>query len=439
MKYVLSIGLLLLTLQDMAGPGTVRYWQQVTGAMDWLKATGVHDKDGTVWASDPADPKTVGTTLYSGTPGPILFLLEASRYVPKNQELVAEARSGADALLSSIKKEDGAGLYEGLSGPGFTLGEMYLVTHEQKYLDGAMQVVKWLQEKAIKTDAGVKWSDTTDIIAGNSGTGLFLLWADENLHAAGAKELATRAGEDLLKVGIPQEGGGLKWMMDPTFPREMPNFSHGTAGVAYFLATLYQKTGKKEFLDGAQAGARYLLSIKEKDPKVCMIYHDSTPAGKSLFYLSWCHGPAGTSRLFYRLHQITKDPKWMAEMKKAAQAIADADGNVVKPGSWHNLSMCCGTAGQSQFFLDMYAVTKDRQYLELAKKTSDRLWGQFQQDNDGIRWVQAETRVKPEVEIAQTGFMQGASGIGMELLHLTAAIRGNTTRAIVFPDNPFPY
>ena len=31
--------------------------------------------------------------------------------------------------------------------------------------------------------------------------------------------------------------------------RLMPNFSHGTAGIAYFLARLYEETHDKAFLD----------------------------------------------------------------------------------------------------------------------------------------------------------------------------------------------
>src|SRR6185437_2003843 len=145
-------------------------------------------------------------------------------------------------------------------------------------------------------------------IAGSSGTGLFLLWAADHLHAPGARQLAARAGDHLIAIAQPKPGAGLMWMMAPTFPREMPNFSHGTAGVSYFLATLYQATGQKKFLNAALAGADYLLSIADINGRYCMIYHDNQ--NKGLYYLGWCHGPAGTARLFYRLYQVTRDPKW---------------------------------------------------------------------------------------------------------------------------------
>jgi hypothetical protein len=57
-------------------------------------------------------------------------------------------------------------------------------------------------------------------------------------------------------------------------------------------------------------------------------------------------------------------------------------------------------------------------------------------DEGQMSWVQAEHRVRPEFLVAQTGYMQGAAGIGTFLLRLDAASRG-AKRAFVFPDSPF--
>jgi hypothetical protein len=54
-----------------------------------------------------------------------------------------------------------------------------------------------------------------------------------------------------------------------------------------------------------------------------------------------------------------------------------------------------------------------------------------------MKWVQAENRVSPDVIIAQTGFMQGAAGVGTFFLHAHAASRGARAPAIVWPDTPF--
>nr|MBC8327370.1 hypothetical protein [Planctomycetota bacterium] len=54
----------------------------------------------------------------------------------------------------------------------------------------------------------------------------------------------------------------------------------------------------------------------------------------------------------------------------------------------------------------------------------------------GRRWVQAEHRTRPELLQAQTGFMQGAAGVGLFLLQLDAAERGRAF-GLRFPDDPF--
>ena len=57
-------------------------------------------------------------------------------------------------------------------------------------------------------------------------------------------------------------------------------------------------------------------------------------------------------------------------------------------------------------------------------------------DDQGLRWVQAEHRVQPKLLVAQTGYMQGAAGIGMWLLRLDAAEHTRDT-FVRFPDTPF--
>lgn len=416
------------------------YLNEALSAARWIESTSITTSNGIEWPGDPTDPKSVNTTLYAGTPGPILFFLELYRYTRK-AEFLQQAESGADALAASLAKDQPTGLYEGLAGDGFTLGEAYLVTHEEKYKVAALQCVEWLKQDAKKTGNGIEWNDVTDVIGGGSGTGLFLLWAADNLQAPGARALAIEAGKHLIDLGKATSDGGTRWLMDPTFPREMPNFSHGTAGVAYFLATLYQETQQKEFLDAAVKGAHYLISIADKQGDICLIYHDDTFNGKSLYYLGWCHGPAGTARLFYRLYQDTHDRQWLDWTERSARALVveGAPQNVVAPGVWHNISACCGVTAEAAFFLDMYQVTKKSDYLDLAKQASDRLLTLSTEDEHGTRWVQVETRVRPDVAIAQTGYMQGASGVGMWLLHLNAFAEGKSEPTITFPDNPFPY
>ncbi|MBI3406065.1 MAG: hypothetical protein HY046_11485 [Acidobacteria bacterium] len=407
-------------------------------AAKWIRGATIRTEIGAMWPADPRDSESVNHSLYAGTPGIVLFFLEAYR-ATGDKSYLADARAGANTLLRVLRNETekGSGFYEGIAGLGFALAETYKVTGDQDYQLGVLEVIQTLYDRAKNKGDGLPWGDSTDIISGTSGTGLILLdlYRGWRFIDPRIQDLAVKAGNRLLKCATA-ENGGLRWAMDDKFPRLMPNFSHGTAGVAYFLATLYQETKQKKFLAAALAGAKYLQSIAETEGNVCLIYHD-TPDNKKLYYLGWCHGPVGTARLFYRLYQITKGKQWLDWTEKSARGVLSSGiPEKQTPGFWNNVSQCCGSAGVAEFALEMYRVTHKREYLDFARRVTANLMSRATRDERGMRWVQAEHRVQPDLLVAQTGYMQGAAGIGMWLLHLDEFERGQKP-AIRFPDSPW--
>lgn len=403
-------------------------------AAQWITASAVETEHGRTWPGVPGDEKSLNNTLYSGTPGVVLFFLEAY-YTTGDKGLLEQARAGADYLLATLSQEQTAGLYAGISGIGFALLETYKATNDTVYQQGTELCLRFLRENTERIGYGVQWSETTDIISGNAGTGLFLLSAGRELEEPTWIDLAAEAGLRLIELGQPAEGG-LKWAMDPRYPRLMPNFSHGTAGIAYFLATLYQATQEKKFLDAALSGATYLKAVAHTEDGACLILHHE-PEGEDLFYLGWCHGPVGTSRLFYRLFQITGDREWMDWVERGAQAILNSGiPEKEHPGFWNNVGVCCGSAGVADHFLSLYQVTKKTAYLDFARALTTQILTEASRDSSGIRWIQAEHRSRPDFLQAQTGLMQGAAGIGLWLLRMDAHERGESVR-IFLPDTPF--
>jgi hypothetical protein len=176
------------------------------------------------------------------------------------------------------------------------------------------------------------------------------------------------------------------------------------------------------------------VAHKEKDG--WLVFHHE-PGGEDLYYLSWCHGPPGSARLFYRLNEATKDPAWLALVHKCARAtIATGIPEQRTPGFWNNMSQCCGNVGVGEFFLSLHQQAPRAEYLAMAERSAADTLKRATAEGDGLKWTQAEHRVQPDLLIAQTGFMQGAAGAGTFFLHLTAQKRGKKP-AIVFPDNPF--
>lgn len=442
-RLISALAVLALILMSVA-PRTIAadrpHLAAATETAKWIRSTAVKTPHGTYWPATPGatGPAAQGLnpTLYSGTPGVVLFFLELHRASGRAEDL-QDARSGADQLLASLDDKPQSGLYTGVAGVGFVLGEVYKATSDARYRDGMRKSVEILQRTAIEKGAGVEWTPVTDIIAGSAGTGLFLLHAAKELNMPAAKELAVRAGRRLIELG-QAEAGGTKWPMSPGMARMMPNFSHGTAGIAYFLARLHEETKDKAFLESALSGARYLKAIAATQGDMCLIFHHEPEAdGKNLFYLGYCHGPVGTARLWYQLFKVTGDKEWMEWVHKSARGILKSGvPEQQTPGFWNNVGQCCGSAGVAEFFLHLHKLTGSKEYLAFSERMTGQLVAAGTRDEKGLYWVHAEHRVRPKELFAQTGWMQGAAGIGAWLLRLDAH-QQNRPSPMRFPDLPF--
>ncbi|HUP23261.1 MAG TPA: lanthionine synthetase LanC family protein [Thermoanaerobaculia bacterium] len=416
-------------------------------AARWLESVAVPEPYGLLWEPDPRQPALphLDLSLYHGVSGVALFFsaLFESTGDTSHRRL---AMGAGDTLLERLDDDPlEAGLYSGAAGIGASLLELWRATGDARFRDGAAAVVESLRRTARPAGAGVDWNESTDIVSGSAGIGLFLLAAADRLGSAPARELAAAAGRRLVELGRTAPGG-LRWAMTPDFPRTMPNFSHGTAGVAYFLATLHRDTVSPPadggaFLDAALAGARHLTTIAEgadggESGELCLIYHHE-PGGEDLHYLSWCHGPAGTARLFHRLHEITGDSEWRNWVERSARAVLESGIPEARtPGYWNNVSQCCGAAGVLDFSLSLYRATGEERYLDFARRVGVDIVQRGTTDAGGLAWIQAEHRLQPELLVAQTGYMQGAAGVGMALLRLHLVEQGRDVAGRL-PDSPW--
>jgi lantibiotic modifying enzyme len=414
------------------------YLDSALRAERWIRSTRVPTEHGVVWPADPQEPGSVQRGLYNGFPGVLVFLLEAFHATGDRkhlEEAVAGARDLAANLPTSPDATGDAGLYTGLAGIAFVLEETHRASNDARIGAAARRAFELVKQSARPAGAGIEWSESSDIISGGAGIGLYLLRAARVHDDRAAVQLAAQAGHRLIQLGVP-EHGGLKWAISGRVTNRYPNFSHGAAGVGYFLAALYEVTRERAFLDGALAAARYLDGAARKDGDGWLVFHHE-PGGTDLFYLSWCHGPPGSARLFYRLHQATRESRWMELVHRCARATsATGIPEQRTPGFWNNISQCCGNCGVGEFFLALHRLAPRAEYLGMAERCAADTLQRAASDAGGLKWIQAEHRVRPELLVAQTGFMQGAAGVGTFFLHLDGMRKGRKP-GIVFPDNPF--
>ena len=431
---------LLLLLAGVLNPPSAAerpYLDAALGAERWLRSVAVAQPDGVAWPIDPDQERQMADNLYTGSAGVVLFYLELAR-ATGDAAYLEPARRGANRFLAELPADldpGAASLYVGYGGVAFVLNETAKATRDDRYRAGARRIVHWIETSAKPAGKGVEWSPVTDIIAGSAGIGLTLLYFADELGDREALRLATLAGHRLVELARP-EAVGLSWEMQAGFARVMPNFSHGTAGVAYFLASLFLATHDRTFLDAALAGGQHLKAIARCEGGKCLIRHHHGD-GEDLFYLSYCHGPAGTGRLFLRLYQATGDRRWLQWADRGVEAIlASGIPEGRTPGFWNNVGQCCGGAGIGEFLMNLDHFRGETRHRPFVERLARDILTRATPANGGLEWVQAEHRIQPDLLVAQTGFMQGAAGVGLFFLHLDAEARGDEW-VLRLPDDPF--
>jgi lantibiotic modifying enzyme len=418
----------------------------------WIDRHATPTATGRVWRVTSDDRDGTDLSLYRGAAGIVLFYLELAAATAAHAFLDA-AIAGADGIVDLLAEHDqGVGLYRGASGLAFVLDRVHLAGGSDRHRSAAETCIRMVLERAELRGAGIGWiepipfadafglegtTETFDLSRGSAGVALALLHAAERGLHPGALDAARAVGERLLEVATPT-AHGLSWpmMLEPV-DWTAPNWSHGTAGVAFCLARLHAATGDSRFLDAAVAGARHLCGIATVDG-ACRSIHHSNGRGKDLFYLGWCHGPPGTARLFDELERRTGDRTWGDWVRGLGEAVlASGAPETRSRGFWNNVSQCCGDAAVGELGLSLWRRLGDPRYLDLARRVAASLDQRSEPDGNGRRWPQAEHRVRPELVEAQTGYMQGAAGIGSFLLRLWAVESGREVK-IQLPDCPFP-
>jgi hypothetical protein len=274
----------------------------------------------------------------------------------------------------------------------------------------------------------------TDLLLGNAGVALTALW----MEADRTNGLATTAAEAVMAVAEDVDPG-LRWMMYPGYPGEMPNYSHGTSGVVAALASSGARLGRTDWLEAAVQGAEHVIAVADERGlsdlglRVPHAIPHLERYDMDLYTWNWCHGPAGTSYAFLALHDagVTevsgRTPlEWHAHCLRALDTSGIPERR--EPGFWDNDGRCCGTAGSADAYLDGAQARRDAavlsgHWLERAASLADTLVERAIVDGSGTRWRFIEHRNDPPLLPPGTGWMQGAAGIAAYLFRVSRVVR----------------
>ena len=414
-------------------------------AWTWV-VSQVADDDGP-WlpASVPDEPQELAPaedrdSLYAGIAGLAPVLAEIAMHRAHNDLEQVLATRIVERLRAQANVRIEASLYDGLAGDATAL----------KMLAPGSELVALRRLVDLMTPAG--WNITipmesgsdaplTDVVCGTAGIVLAAIWAGGE-HA---ETIAVTGGECLLRVADQTEGG-LDWGTRPGETSRMPNYSHGTAGVATALAIAGEALHRPDFIRAACQGAQHLLTVGVLDDGGFIIPHTIPPSRREVdpVTYSWCHGPTGTSYLFAALaHAGVAEVAGLevAELRRRCLHSILASGlpQRIRPGFWDNDGRCCGTAGVGDALLDAAQDCRDpaqaEELLDAARTMGDALVDRAIRDEAGARWRFLEHRDEPPLLPPGTSWMQGAAGIAAYLLRLARVVQdGSRARVVDRPD-----
>jgi hypothetical protein len=384
----------------------------------------------------PAGPAADRDSVYAGIGGlaPVLAELGQDRALTATEQALA---AGIAARLGAgVPDRTEPSLYDGLGGDVTAL-RLLAPGSEQPALARLAELMTPLGWPTTMQIVPGSTAPITDLALGGAGVVLAAVWAGGE-HARG---IAVTGGQALLAAADRVEGG-LDWAMVPGWPSRMPNYSHGTAGVATALAIAGAALGRADFTRAAAQGAAHLLTVGMLDQDGFIVPHTlpySTRDVDPVTY-GWCHGPAGTSQLFAALalagvDKIDEMPvTWLRERCLDA-ILASGVPARLRPGFWDNDGRCCGTAGVGDVLLDAAQDCGDParadRLLRGARAMADAIVGRAIRDQAGARWRFTEHRQDPPLLPPRTSWMQGAAGIAAFLLRLARVMADGLTAPVV--------
>ncbi|MGO4258242.1 lanthionine synthetase LanC family protein [Marmoricola sp. RAF53] len=321
-----------------------------------------------------------------------------------------------DGLVSTI------GVLTALGAPGAELAVARL--HELATPDG------W-QPSWLDPDRTLPEARCNDATLGTAGVLLGALWAARDA-VPGAVELADLASMMLLAERV-ETAAGLDWDFIPRrFQREpgaqMPNWSHGLAGIAGSLAAAGVALHRPGLAEAARLGAEHLVTLGDTEDGGLRLPHVIPGQdGLDTFTYGWCHGPAGTSLLFAALDHAGADEvagRSAYEWERACLHSLRVSGIPERryPGFWDNDGRCCGTAGVGDVVLDVWQRHGHDDDLALAITLADAIVDRAVHDDGLAYWRFVEHRNDDPLLPPGVGWMQGAAGIAAYLFRVARVL-----------------
>lgn len=424
---------------------------------NWLESKKVQGNNGIFYEVNPdaavdysKKPVHGRLALYSGSSGIGFFLIRLYE-ITNNKEYLEEAKLIADELIGSVPGKEfyedklknalkselpvvgwHTGIYSGPAGAGIYALALYEHTQDSRYINLAKRLGEDIILSSKRDEYGLYLTKDTDIFS----DGGFVLYFISLYKATGSEhyiDIARDYASHIHQSAIPYEEGGSYYKANDIEKVGMPNgsiytgFAHGCAGIGFLFAVLYEYDNKDWELAAATDVARFIdkISISIGNGRVVPYVWggESYKEFPDKYYVGFCHGPAGTSLLYKKLYDITKDEKYLETVRILAEGVIEAGAPEYNSwGLWNSFCSCCGTPGLIEYFTWMYETTGNEDYLNYAKRAAIKTISDSRLSGKGRCFFGHWDRTDPRDIQTYTGLYTGASGAAANLLRLYSAL-----------------
>ncbi|MGG0284266.1 lanthionine synthetase LanC family protein [Peribacillus butanolivorans] len=338
----------------------------------------------------------------------------------------------------------------GIGGVAYFFCEVFEITHQYKYLYYAKDIIDWI----LKNHPYKKGETPIFLYFGYGSIPLILIKLGKYLKAdiyieAGLELANNLAAEKILQSNISHGAAGLGLMFLEIFniskeKKQLENaqymqklivqnkknlndliywdsiesvdgklfthksigFSHGIAGIGYFLLAMFKETGEEECLNICEEIIKSLEStsvITYKGKGISWPHHidklDSTP------WIHWCNGASGVTLFLLNAYDNLRDDLSKKLLLKSLYTIQKSE-------IFDSFCQCHGLSGNGDILNYAYKILGDFNLFESAYKNGDKLLALKFDYKDLWLWtIEDKKSLSPE-------FMTGFLGVYSYFLRL---------------------
>lgn len=449
-KYYFEVG---KNFRQREAKDSSEYLEAAKQVAEHLEDFIVETSDGIYWKDE--EPSLENATdlpnisFYGGT-GAIPYLYLELYKVTGIEKYLSYAERGVEYLRKHWKEQVTVcekslpypkvaySFYLGIAGVGTIIAQYYQYAKKAEDLEVLRDIAYEIIDAANEGEVGIDWNGDTSMLF-DGGILLYLTKVNEVLADDKVAQAVRAAADNVLSKAEEDPRGGYAWL-STAHPNQtrVPNFECGTAGVGYVLTLVYEATRDERYLNAAIQAAAHLKAIAVKQGEGFLVPWHDNPNEEVIFYLSSCHGPAGTSKLFYKLYQITGKQEYFDDITGLYKGLRHKEAPEKQSvGYWNTTCLCCGTAGILQFLINYSLITGSEDAKKVTITAGNILLGEQEKEKKGISFPVAFERIHPENVSKSIAYVVGTAGVAGALVQTYLFLEGKYEWDRLY-DDPYP-